>query len=428
VKHAIARGARTGFAPAVLFLDIDNFKAVNDGLGHVAGDELLCIVANRLHAVVRTSDTCARLGGDEFSVLLEESAEGPGTDQVGDAAAGAAHVAERMIASLKRPCPVGGTEISVSASIGIAVIDPSEDDIDVLRNADVAMYRAKASGKGCYQVFEPTMHEAVRSRLSLETELRRGVENCAAGAASPFVLHYQPIASLATGEVKTIEALVRWQHPTRGLVPPLEFIPIAEETGLIISLGRWILGEACRQTREWQSQSPNAADVGITVNISARQLAEPQLVSDVAAALHTSGLQPELLTLEMTESLLVDDSAAMLARLGALKALGVRLAIDDFGAGYSSLRYLDRFPVDLLKIDKSFIDHLGGPKRESPLARAILGLGRELGVQVVAEGIETAGQWSRLRALGCELGQGYYLSRPVPAHAVPALLEARPGA
>jgi diguanylate cyclase (GGDEF)-like protein len=399
----------------VLFLDLDNFKGVNDGLGHGAGDELLRVVAGRLSNVIRPADTCARLGGDEFAVLVEE----PG-DSI-DAASNAAHVAERIIAAVRQPWYIDGAEIVMSVSVGIAVARDSDSSDDLLRNADLAMYRAKGAGKGRYEVFEQAMHEVVRKRLALETELRRAIETGLdidpTSAAAPFIVHYQPIAMLGTGEIKSYEALVRWRHPERGLVPPLEFIPVAEETGLIVPLGRWILREACRQTAVWQQAAALRGEpaVGVSVNISARQLLQPELPFDVAAALAMTGIAPASLTLEVTESMLVDDSDATLNRLNALKALGVRIAIDDFGTGYSSLGYLERFAVDLLKIDKSFIDKLGTLHTESPLARAIVGLGRELGMHVVAEGIENEAQWDRLRDLGCELGQGYFLARPRPA-------------
>jgi len=415
VAQAVSRGSRKGVLPAVLFIDIDNFKSVNDGISHEAGDQLLCMISRRLAEAIRTADTCARVGGDEFAVLVEANGSG---SVVSDAA----HIAERIFASLRSPCDVNGSEIVMSVSIGIAVARVGDDDADLLRNADLAMYRAKNRGKGRYEVFEPAMHQAVRKRLELETELRRSIEQAVNGKHTngdrpPFVIHYQPIAAMATGYISKVEALVRWDHPRRGLVAPMEFIPIAEEMGLIVPLGRWILREACRQTRTWQrayATSGLPQQIGVTVNLSARQLLQPELPADVAAALRDSGLPAGCLTLEMTESMLVEDSNAILARLRALKALGVRLAIDDFGTGYSSLAYLERFPVDLLKIDKSFVDKIG-MGLDSPLARAMIGLGRELGMHVVAEGIETQVQWSSLRALGCEMGQGFYLSRPLPA-------------
>jgi diguanylate cyclase (GGDEF)-like protein/PAS domain S-box-containing protein len=425
VSQAVSRGSRRGVLPAVLFIDIDNFKSVNDGISHEAGDSLLRVIARRLSEAIRTSDTCARVGGDEFAVLVEANGGG---SVVSDAA----HMAERIFDFLRLPCEVNGSEIVVSVSIGIAVARVGDDDADLLRNADLAMYRAKSRGKGRYEVFEPAMHQAIRKRLELETELRRSIEQAlvgksANGERAPFVIHYQPIATMATGYVSKVEALVRWDHPRRGLVAPMEFIPIAEEMGLIVPLGRWILREACRQTRAWQrayATSGLPQEIGVTVNLSARQLLQPELPSDVAAALRDSGLPAGSLTLEMTESMLVEDSNAVLARLRALKALGVRLAIDDFGTGYSSLAYLERFPVDLLKIDKSFVDKIGAGM-ESPLARAMIGLGRELGIHVVAEGIETHRQWSSLRDLGCEMGQGFYLSRPLPAGLLTEAMVAR---
>jgi diguanylate cyclase (GGDEF)-like protein/PAS domain S-box-containing protein len=415
VAHALARASRRQNRPAVLFLDLDNFKAVNDGLGHVAGDALLVIVGTRLVAALRGADTCARLGGDEFAVLIEEAGAS------NDIAADAAHIAERIIESFRAPISLDGAEVVVGVSIGIAIARDGEKADDLLRNADLAMYRAKGHGKGRYEVFEPAMHDIVRRRLDLETDLRRAVEWCALdeapGPDSPFVLHYQPITTLDTGHTTGFEALVRWLHPERGLIPPLEFIPIAEETGLILPLGRWILATACRQIASWQAAATSNGPITLTVNISAVQLMRPELIADVATALEASGLSPERLVLELTESMLVDDSIVTLDRLRALKKLGVRIAIDDFGIGFSSLSYLERFPVDLLKIDKTFVDKIGvaGEGRDdSALARAVLGLGGALNMRVVAEGIETEAQWTRLVELGCELGQGYYFARPLP--------------
>jgi diguanylate cyclase (GGDEF)-like protein/PAS domain S-box-containing protein len=412
VDHALARSARHGVQPAVMFLDLDNFKSVNDGLGHSVGDELLSIIAARLAAIMRPSDTCARLGGDEFAILIEEAS-------AGTIASTTAHVAERVIAACRRPCSIGGIEIVATVSVGIAVAGDDESAEDLLRNADVAMYRAKSQGKGRYEVFEPAMHELVRMRLELETELRRAVDlsQRVDPADAPFILHFQPIASLRTGEIRSFEALVRWNHPERGVISPLDFIPIAEETGLVIPLGSWILREACARASVWQRDGLNGLDastIGVTVNLSARQLMQPELAREVAAALHASSLGAESLTIEVTESMLVDESDGAVDRLRALKALGVCLAIDDFGTGYSSLGYLERFPVDMLKIDRSFVQRVGEASTESPLARAILGLGKALGMQVVAEGIETEAQWARLEELGCELGQGYLIAKPLP--------------
>jgi diguanylate cyclase (GGDEF)-like protein/PAS domain S-box-containing protein len=413
VEHALARATRWGPRPVVLFLDLDNFKRVNDGWGHVAGDRLLVQVATRLQATLRDVDTCARLGGDEFAVLLESTEGGAASIETR-----AAHAAERIVASLTEPVMCDGVAIEVGVSVGIAAATPADGADELLRNADLAMYRAKAAGKGRYEVFEPTMHAAVRERLEMEADLRRVVAN----GCRDLEVHYQPIASLGDRRLIGFEALARWRDEKRGLVAPLTFIPLAEETGLIVAIGRHVLETACRQARAWHERL--GRPVSITVNLSARQLAEPELTATVAEALAESGVAPAALVLEMTESMLIDDSEVTLARLRALKALGVRLAIDDFGTGFSSLAYLERFPVDLLKIDKRFVDNVGVEHDESPLARAILGLGATLGMRVVAEGIETEAQWSRLRELGCELGQGFYVAAPQPAEDVQWLLDA----
>ena len=407
VEHALQRAVRGAGTPAVLFIDLDNFKAVNDGLGHSAGDWLLIEVATRLQACLRPADTVARLGGDEFAVLLD------------DEAANAEEIAERILQQFRHPFTVQGTDIVVTMSIGIASLLPTQGADDVLRNADLALYRAKGEGKSCVASFEPEMHVAALRRLELETELRRAIEG--EPDAGQLALYYQPIARLSTGRMYGYEALVRWRHPERGLLEPLDFISLAEETGLIVPLGRWVLHEACRQTREWQKKfGPLLRGSGMSmmvgVNLSGRHLAQPELVDDVAATLKKTGLTPSHLVLEMTESMLVHDNRATLERLHALKSLGVRLSIDDFGTGYSSLAYLERFPVDSLKMDRSFIASLDGEKdSKSPLAEAVIGLGRILGLKVVAEGIETREQWHRLRELGCGLGQGFYISYPVPA-------------
>ncbi len=430
VEHALARSARGGSVPAVLFLDLDNFKNVNDGFGHAVGDRLLVEIAGRLARGVRAADTCARLGGDEFAVLLED-----GRDE-GEAAQQAAHVAERLITAFQAPFTLpDGTTMVTGASIGIATAVAGESAEVLLRNADLAMYRAKHGGRGQYAAFEQQMHASVRHRLELEAELRAAVggateHDAGRSADAPqFELHYQPIVELGAGGLSGFEALVRWRHPRRGLVSPGEFIPIAEESGLIVPLGRWVLREACRQVAAWQRERPaGLPSLRVSVNISGRQLAEPELPREVRAALDDAGLPASALVLEVTESMLVDDGATTLERLHALKALGLELAIDDFGTGYSSLGYLQRFPVDVLKIDKTFVDDLGGLEPESPLANAIVGLGSALGMRVVAEGIETAGQWSHLREIGCEYGQGFYFARPLTVSAARALLAAEDGA
>ena len=414
VEHALQRAAGGSGAPAVLFIDLDNFKAVNDGLGHSAGDWLLIEVAARLLATLRPADTVARLGGDEFAVLLED-----GSDNAGD-------IADSIIQAFRAPFAVQGTDIVVTMSIGIASVLAHQGADDVLRNADLALYRAKGEGKSRAASFEPEMHVAALRRLELEAELRRAINGD--GISGNLVLHYQPIARLYTGKMFGFEALVRWNHPERGMLEPLDFISLAEETGLIVPLGRWVLREACRQTREWQVRFGSAlrgssSSLIVGVNLSGRHLSQPELLTDVAAILEESGLAPSHLILEMTESMLVHDNRATLERLHALKSLGVRLAIDDFGTGYSSLAYLERFPVDSLKMDRSFIAGLGVENSKAPLAEAVIGLGRILGLRVVAEGIETREQWDRLRVLGCGLGQGFHISRPLPADDFASLIQ-----
>jgi predicted signal transduction protein with EAL and GGDEF domain len=366
----------------------------------------------RITRCLRPGDTLARLGGDEFAVLLDAV---PGT-QAAEA------IAERMIDALRVPFAVQGTDVVVGASIGVAVADRADTVDDVLRNADLAMYRAKHAGRARVAAFAPGMHTQVRERLQLEADLRRAIDGDRSGGE--LLLHYQPIVHLSSAALYGVEALVRWAHPTRGLVSPMDFIPIAEDTGLIVPIEQWVLVAACRQVQQWRTAYPGSGLASLTVNVSGRHLATPAMVRDVSTALETAGLDPGCLVLELTESMLVRDTLATLDRLRALKALGVRLAIDDFGTGYSSLAYLEQFPIDLLKIDKSFVDRIGHAGRadgraESPLARAVLGLGRVLGMRVVAEGIEHAGQHTRLQALACDYGQGYHFARPL----APAALE-----
>ncbi len=414
VEHALQRAAGGTASPAVLFIDLDNFKAVNDSLGHSAGDWLLIEVAARLTGCLRPADTVARLGGDEFAVLLDDEVARPMT------------VADTILSAFTQPFSVQGTDILVTMSIGIATMLPHQGADDVLRNADLALYRAKGEGKACAASFEPAMHVAARRRLEMEAELRRAING--EGETGNLVLFYQPIARMSTGRMFGFEALVRWQHPERGMLEPLDFISLAEETGLIVPLGRWVLREACRQTREWQTKYQSTLrgtgmSLMVGVNLSGRHLSQPGVVQDVASSLDHSGLAPSHLVLEMTESMLVHDNRATLERLHALKSLGVRLSIDDFGTGYSSLAYLERFPVDSLKMDRSFIAGLGRENTKSPLAEAVIGLGRILGLRVVAEGIETREQWDRLRMLGCGLGQGYHISYPLPAFEFERLIE-----
>ena len=397
VTHALALARRHSRTIAVIFLDLDNFKAVNDSLGHAQGDALLISVAERMQHAVRTVDTIARFGGDEFAILIEDASDN-------DAAM---TVVDRVIDSIRHPFHLEGKEVFASASMGIASAEGDQTASDLLRNADMAMYIAKQSGKGQYRLYEPRMHAEALERLELESDLRHAIDR------EEFTLRYQPIVLLQTGEIAGVEALVRWNHPTRGMMSPLTFIPLAEETGLIVPLGRWVVREACRQAVGWESLRPTGHPLTLTINISGYQLQGEHVVEDVRRALSDSGLDPRQLVLEITESVLMQQSDTILERLHALKALGVRLAIDDFGTGYSSLGYLQRFPIDILKIDKSFVDDVGRGETESALARAVIALGETLQLQTIAEGIELKQQLSGLQDLGCELGQGYFFDKPI---------------
>jgi diguanylate cyclase (GGDEF)-like protein/PAS domain S-box-containing protein len=398
VEHALDRRRVTTLS--VLFIDLDNFKTINDSLGHAAGDHVLVETAHRVRSTLRTEDTAARLGGDEFAVLMEDA----------DVTA-AARVAERIRLALGVPFWVLGQEVYVSASIGIAVRQEGDTANELLRNADVAMYTAKTKGKARFEIFEPAMHDAVVARLGLEAELRRAIEH------QEFVVYYQPIVRLESGEVIGAEALVRWQHPTRGLVPPLEFIPLAEETGLIVPLGGWILRQACHQLAEWQKLRGGGEPFVMNVNLSSRQLVREAIAEEVAAAVDESGIRASWLVLEVTETVLMADPVAAASALGHIRDLGVRVALDDFGSGYSSLSHLRRFPIDIVKIDKSFVDDVGGSGVESAIARGIIELGRAMHLETVAEGIEHDGQAEALRSLGCDLGQGFFFARPMDSAA-----------
>ena len=403
VEHALER--RQSGDTAVLFIDLDNFKTINDSLGHAAGDHVLVETAHRLRSALRAEDTAARLGGDEFGVLIEDA----------DVTA-SARVAERIRIALGVPFWLMGQEVYITASIGIATREPGDTATELLRNADVAMYTAKTKGKARFEVFEARMHDAFVARLGLEAELRRAIEH------QEFVVYYQPIVKLETGEVIGAEALVRWQHPTRGLVPPLEFIPLAEETGLIVPLGAWILRQACRQLAEWQRLRGGGEPFVMNVNLSSRQLVREAIADEVAAAVDESGIRASWLVLEVTETVLMADPVVAAAALGHIRDLGVRVALDDFGSGYSSLSHLRRFPIDIVKIDKSFVDDVAGDGVESAIARSIINLGRAMQIETVAEGIEADEQAETLRSLGCEYGQGYFFARPLEPSAWAGLL------
>ena len=397
VEHALRRGTRFNDPLAVLFLDLDGFKSVNDSLGHAGGDSLLTSFGARLAGWVRPGDTVARLGGDEFAILLEQLST---VDE-------AATIAERIVEGSRTPFLIEGRELYVRASIGIATHGDAGDTTDLLlRNADVAMYIAKARGKGRYEVFHPDMHAPVLARLETESELRTAIER------GDLRLHYQPIVDLHGGGVKSLEALVRWEHPERGLVSPVEFIPVAEESGLIHSIGSWVLTEACGDMQRLHDRL--GVTVPVAVNLSAQQFQSPELPALVASTLERSGLAPENLVLEITETTVMTDTEATVSRLRELKELGVRLAIDDFGTGYSSLSYLRRFPVDVLKIDRSFVKDIARSAEESALARAILKLAQTFHLHAVAEGIERREQLDTLRSMGCLYGQGYFFSEPRP--------------
>ncbi len=404
-REQVTRALEAGRpAVAVLFLDLDGFKTINDSLGHAAGDRLLVSVARRLLTAAGPNTTVARLGGDEFAILLPEADEATATE-----------AADRLVKALRPPCQVDGKEVSVHGSIGVALsTSPTDQADDLLRNADVAMYQAKAHGKDRWALYETQMQQAVQRRLDLELDLRQALDR------GEFLVYYQPTVDLRTGRVRGLEALVRWNHPEKGIIPPSEFIPVAEETNLIIPLGRWILEEACRKAVSWGRQT--GTPVIMHVNVSAKQVVHGDIAADVARALRLTGLAPQHLSLELTESVWLEGTAKTEHVLQGLKRLGVKLALDDFGTGYSSLVYLRRFPLDTIKIDQSFVQAMGASEGQE-LVRAILHLVSALHLEVVAEGIETEEQLNILAALGCHVGQGYYLSRPLAPELVPAALD-----
>ncbi|HEX5725690.1 MAG TPA: EAL domain-containing protein [Longimicrobiaceae bacterium] len=408
------RRPRVGHAGvAVLVVDLDRFKVVNDSLGHAAGDALLVEAAERMRRALRAHDTVARLGGDEFGVLLPELPdEGHAT-----------RVAARLQADLAAPVHLAGREVVSTASVGIALGPPGSGGAgELLRDAGLAMYRAKAQGPGRCDIYDRDVHARALDRLELETDLRRAVER------GQLRLHYQPIVSLADGRLAGFEALVRWAHPTRGLLLPDDFIPLAEETGLVSGLGRWVLREACRQARAWRAEAPETPAFTVSVNASGRQFAEPGFVDEVAAALAESGLEPGALRLELTESVLLRDPDGALEVLARLRALGVRLDLDDFGTGYSSFQYLHRFPIDAVKIDRSFVRGLEGEERNAAIVRTLVVLAETIGVAVVAEGVESGAEMAQLRTLRCDRAQGFYFSTPLSPEAAARFLPGEPAA
>lgn len=410
LEHALARTERHEESIAVLFLDLDNFKLINDSFGHAVGDQLLLQVADRLDSCMRPQDTVARFGGDEFTVLLEDGVE------VDDAT----HVAKRILEELRAPFALLGYEVFVTASIGIALSgrNPGRRNLmeDLLRNADVAMYRAKTAGKAGYAVFEPSMKADALEQLQLINDLRRAIEN------NEFVLHYQPRVELASGKVVGLEALVRWEHPERGLVWPDDFVSLAEEMGFIVPIGREVLAEVCQQARVWREQYQHDPPLMMSVNISALQLKDANFAEDITHVLQELEVDPKVLELEITESVVMGEQDDLSAKLNELKVLGLRLAIDDFGTGYSSLSYLKRLPVETLKIDKSFIGGLGRNPRDWLIVSATISLAQTLGLGVVAEGVENAKQAMHLRELGCDQAQGNYFAKPLTSKEASAFI------
>jgi diguanylate cyclase (GGDEF)-like protein len=406
LEQGLARAERWPRPVGVLFLDLDNFKVINDSLGHQGGDLLLVEIARRIRGCVRDNDTVARLGGDEFTVLVEDI---EGVDE-------ATALAERVAVTLRQPVRLGEREIFVSASVGVALSRPGKDGPEsLLRNADMAMYQAKANGKARHAVFDQSMEARALARLELETDLRHALER------DELRVYYQPITALADGHIAEMEALIRWEHPVRGMISPDEFIPIAEETGLIVALGQWVLEMACRQGAAWREAYPQEPPV-MSVNLSGRQFQHPSLVADIGHALLQSGLAPSALKLEITESVIMHDAEATILALHQLKQLGIQLAIDDFGTGYSSLSYLKRFRVDTLKVDRSFVNGLGRDSMDTAIVQSVVALAKALHLDVTAEGIETQAQRSELLALGCDRGQGYLFAKPLPAHEMDMLL------
>jgi len=411
VEHALAGRRRDHNPVAVMFLDIDDFKFINDSLGHAAGDELLQEIGRRLEDCMRPVDTAARLGGDEFAILVRDS----------ESELHSVEIAQRVMSAVAGPVSIEGREVKVATSVGIAFSDQNmistSDAEELLRNADAAMYMAKESGKGGYQLFNPEMHLRAMARLELKTELQRALED------GEFTLRYQPIMDLARGDMAGMEALARWEHPEKGLLSPIEFVPLLEETGLIVGVGRHILSAACQWASRMQSECPREPPLSMAVNVSARQLQRPEFIAEVAEVIEESGIVPSSLTLELTESVMMQDMEVSLLRLEALRRLGVKLAIDDFGTGYSSLNYVRELPVDILKIDRSFLADTNPQVAE--MTASIVELARIFNLKAVAEGVETIDQLERLQGMRCDFGQGFHFARPLPAEEILELATAQ---
>jgi diguanylate cyclase (GGDEF)-like protein/PAS domain S-box-containing protein len=415
LKRAFSRVERqSGYQLAVMFLDCDRFKVVNDSLGHAIGDRLLQEVAQRLEATLRPGDVVARLGGDEFAILLENL----------QSSQDAENVAVRINQALARPFTLEGHTVYISGSIGIALSaphsqqSPAQQPEELLRDADTAMYRAKAAGKSQYALFEGTMHEQAQRSLQLETDLRCAIE------AKQFQLFYQPIWSLTTSAIAGFEALIRWAHPKRGMISPAEFIPVAEETGLILPIGQWVIQEACRQMNLWQHQFPGIQPLTVSVNLSAKQFSQPDLVGQIQTALDETGFLPHRLKIEITETMIIENQQAAVQVLTQLQALGIQIQVDDFGTGYSSLSVLHNLPLDTLKVDISFIKLLETDPDNAEIVKVIIMLAHNLGMEAIAEGVETEVQRSYLKSLGCDFAQGYLLSKPLPPQEIEKIMAA----
>jgi diguanylate cyclase (GGDEF)-like protein len=399
------------FRLAVLFVDLDRFKLINDSLGHPLGDQLLIAIAGKLQACLRPTDIIARFGGDEFTILLENLSDISDTIRV----------AERIQAELSLPFNLSGQEVFITASIGIALSATSYNQPeDLMRDADIAMYRAKIGGKARYEIFNPSMHDRAVVRLQIETDLRLAIER------QEFLIHYQPLVSLETNRIIGFESLVRWQHPQRGLLSPSEFIPVAEEIGLMVPIDRWVIGKACQQIQQWQEQTKRFPPLSISVNVCNKHFIQPNIVPQISQILQQTSLDAPRLKLEITENVIMENDRSATATLSQLKALGIRLVIDDFGTGYSSLSRLHRFPIDELKIDRSFVSNINANEKNLEITEIIVMLGKKLGMDVTAEGIETKEQLAQLKEMKCTYGQGYFFSQPLSSQAAEALIVANP--